>query len=104
MGTPWHHRCGQEKQEAGDFDSSSDQDEPEASSVPSKLELGTWSERMDEMLSHVNDSKSSDSMNKRVDEIKHWWGLTLEFLEKNSSSLGAAVRKSCPRARSQMCS
>jgi len=83
-----------QKQDAGDFDSSSDHDESaEASSVPSKLELGTWSERMDEMLSHVKDSKSSDSMNKRVDEIKHWWGLTLEFLEKNSSSLGAAVTK-----------
>lgn len=57
----------------------------DGSSVQSKLELGTWSERMEEMLTQVGD--------KKVDEIKRWWGLTSAFLEKNSSHLGAAVVK-----------
>merc|ERR1711865_813411 len=42
----------------------------EPAPVSSKLELGTWSERMEEMLSEVGDSKNSDSMRKRVGEIK----------------------------------
>jgi len=65
----------------------------EPAPVSSKLELGTWSERMEEMLSEVGDSKNSDSMRKRVGEIKQWWSLTQSFLEKNSTPLGAAVLK-----------
>merc|ERR1711865_967745 len=45
-------------------------DAVEPAPVSSKLELGTWSERMEEMLSEVGDSKNSDSMRKRVGEIK----------------------------------
>jgi len=77
---------------SADEDSSS-VDEPEVSPASSKLEVGTWSERMEEMLSEVGGSKSSDSMVKRVAEIQKWWGLTQSFVEKHSTPVGAAVLK-----------
>lgn len=58
-----------------------------------KLELGTWSERMDEMLDGVKASQSYESVGKRVDEIKRWWDLTEKFLQQNSTPLGEAVVK-----------
>jgi len=59
----------------------------------SKLELGTWSERMEEMLDGVQASQSYESVGKRVAEIKRWWELTQTFLEQNSTQLGEAVLK-----------
>jgi len=58
-----------------------------------KLELGTWSERLEEMLEGVQASQSYESVGKRVMEIKRWWDLTNSFLEKNSTNLGDAVLK-----------
>jgi predicted O-methyltransferase YrrM len=58
-----------------------------------KLELGTWSERMEEMLDGVQASQSYESVNSRVGNIKRWWDLTQSFLEQNSSQLGEAVLK-----------
>jgi len=58
-----------------------------------KLELGTWSERMMEMLEGVQASQSYESVGKRVEEIKHWWGITEVFLQQNSTPLGEAVLK-----------
>merc|ERR1719428_774317 len=58
-----------------------------------KLELGTWSERMTEMLEGVQASQSYESVGKRVEEIKHWWGLTEVFLQQNSTPLGESVLK-----------
>jgi len=58
-----------------------------------KLELGTWSERMEEMLDGVQASQSYESVVKRVEDIKRWWDLTHEFLEQNSNQLGQAVLK-----------
>merc|ERR1712137_1468989 len=58
-----------------------------------KLELGTWSERMTEMLEGVQASQSYESVGKRVEEIKHWWDLTESFLQQNSNRLGEAVLK-----------
>merc|ERR1712039_638545 len=58
-----------------------------------KLELGTWSERMEEMLDGVKASQSYESVGKRVDEIKRWWDLTEKFLQQNSTPLGEAVVK-----------
>jgi 3-dehydroquinate synthase len=77
----------------GDDSGSADDEAVEPAAVSTKLELGTWSERMEEMLSEVGDSKNSDSMRTRVGEIKRWWGLTQSFLEKHSTPLGAAVLK-----------
>jgi 3-dehydroquinate synthase len=59
----------------------------------SKLELGTWSERMEEMLDGVQASQSYESVVKRVDEIKQWWDSTHNFLEQNSNFLRGAVLK-----------
>jgi len=82
------------KQMSGEDSSSvDDDDEAEVAPVSAKLELGTWSERMQEMLSQVGESKNSETVCKRVDEVKRWWGLTESFLEKNSTHLGAAVLK-----------
>jgi len=58
-----------------------------------KLETGTWSERMDEMLDAVQASQSYESVGRRVAEIKRWWDLTQTFLEKNSTPLGELVLK-----------
>jgi predicted O-methyltransferase YrrM len=58
-----------------------------------KLELGTWSERMMEMLDGVQASQSYESVGKRVEGIKRWWGLTEAFLQQNSTPLGEAVLK-----------
>jgi len=77
----------------GEDSGSADEAAVEPAAVSTKLELGTWSERMEEMLSEVGDSKNSDSMRTRVGEIKRWWGLTQSFLEKHSTPLGAAVLK-----------
>jgi len=74
-------------------DDSSSADDVEVPPASTKLELGTWSERMEEMLSEVGNSKSSDSMVQRVEEIKSWWSLTQSFIEKNSTPVGAAVLK-----------
>lgn len=58
-----------------------------------KLELGTWAERMEEMLDGVQASQSYESVGKRVTEIKRWWDLTESFLKQNSTQLGEAVLK-----------
>jgi len=59
----------------------------------SKLELGTWAERMEEMLAGVKASQSYESVVNRVAEIERWWDLTHKFLEQNSTQLGEAVLK-----------
>jgi len=58
-----------------------------------KLELGTWSERMMEMLDGVQASQSYESVGKRIEGIKRWWGLTEAFLQQNSTTLGEAALK-----------
>jgi len=59
----------------------------------SKLELGTWAERMTEMLEEMKDSQSFETVKAKVAQITRWWDLTGEFLEKNSTKLGDAVQK-----------
>jgi len=81
------------KQLGGDDSSSVDDEAADAAPVSAKLELGTWSERMEEMLSEVGGAKNTETVCKRVGEIKKWWRLTQSFLEKNSTPLGAAVLK-----------
>jgi 3-dehydroquinate synthase len=61
--------------------------------IVSKLELGTWAERMSEMLEETKDSQSFETVKAKVAQITRWWDLTSEFLEKNSTKLGDAVQK-----------
>jgi len=50
-------------------------------------------ERMMEMLDGVQASQSYESVGKRVEGIKRWWGLTEAFLQQNSTTLGEAALK-----------
>merc|ERR1712078_839910 len=61
--------------------------------VLSKLELGTWAERLSEMVDETKDSQSFETVKAKVSQITRWWDLTADFLEKNSTKLGAAVQK-----------
>jgi len=61
--------------------------------VLSKLELGTWAERLTEMVDEMKDSQSFETVKAKVSQITRWWDLTAEFLEKNSTKLGAAVQE-----------
>merc|ERR1711937_885085 len=61
--------------------------------VLSKLELGTWAERLAEMVDEMKDSQSFETVKAKVSQITRWWDLTADFLEKNSTKLGAAVQE-----------
>jgi 3-dehydroquinate synthase len=61
--------------------------------VVSKLELGTWAERLSEMVDETKDSQSFETVKAKVAMITRWWDLTAEYLEKNSTKLGDAVQK-----------
>merc|ERR1719281_1298185 len=61
--------------------------------VVSKLELGTWAERLSEMVEEMKDSQSFETVKTKVAQITRWWDLTADFLEKNSTKLGDAVQK-----------
>jgi len=61
--------------------------------VVSKLELGTWAERLEEMVTDLNEVQSFESVKAKVSQITRWWDLTAEFLEKNSTKLGDAVQQ-----------
>merc|ERR1711937_432584 len=61
--------------------------------VVSKLELGTWAERMTEMLEETKETGSFVNVKAKVSQITRWWDLTAEFLEKNSTKLGEAVQQ-----------
>jgi len=59
----------------------------------SKLELGTWAERLAEMIGEFKGAQSFVSVNKKATEILKWWDLTAAFLEQNSSPLPASVAR-----------
>merc|ERR1712182_49391 len=61
--------------------------------VISKLELGTWAERLSEMVEETKDCHSFETVKAKVAQITRWWDLTAEYLEKNSTKLGDAVQK-----------
>merc|ERR1712023_510346 len=60
--------------------------------VLSKLELGTWAERLSEMVGEMKESQSFETVKAKVSQITRWWDLTADFLEKNSTKLGPAVQ------------
>jgi len=57
------------------------------------LEMGTWSDRMGEMLDNVAASQSYEAVVSRVAQIKRWWDVTQSFAEANSTRLGDGVVK-----------
>jgi len=59
----------------------------------SKLELGTWAERLEEMVSEVQESESFETVRDRVQKIGDWWRCSQEYLERHSTTLGKAVQK-----------
>jgi len=61
--------------------------------VVSKLELGTWAERMTEMLEDIKETQSFVGVKSKVAQIVRWWDLTAEYLEKNSTKLPDVVNK-----------
>jgi hypothetical protein len=61
--------------------------------VTGKLELGTWAERLSEMVNEMGESQSFETVKAKVGQITRWWDLTAEFLEKNSTNLGTAVQQ-----------
>merc|ERR1712216_769223 len=61
--------------------------------VVSKLELGTWAERLSEMVEETKDCHSFETVKAKVAQITRWGDLTAEYLEKNSTKLGDAVQK-----------
>merc|ERR1711871_928459 len=58
----------------------------------SKLELGTWAERLSELCIEINDSQSFIDVQEKVEGIARWWELSNEYMQKNSTPLGKAVQ------------
>ena len=44
------------------------------------------------MVDEMKDSQSFETVKAKVGQITRWWDLTAEYLEKNSTKLGAAVQ------------
>jgi len=59
----------------------------------SKLELGTWSERLIELANQLNDCQSFEHVKTKVDGIVRWWDNCGAYMEKNSTPLGGVVQK-----------
>merc|ERR1712178_166256 len=59
----------------------------------SKLELGTWAERLAEMVDDMKDVQTFETVKTKVSQISRWWDLTSEFLQENSTKLGENVQK-----------
>jgi len=54
----------------------------------SKLELGTWGERLVEMCKEVEESQSFEAVREKVRGIARWWDMCGEYLQDHSSPLG----------------
>jgi caffeoyl-CoA O-methyltransferase len=59
----------------------------------SKLELGTWAERLEEMITDMGDSHSFVTVKKRAAQIEQWWDMTAKFMEQCSTPLREPVMK-----------
>lgn len=59
----------------------------------SKLELGTWSERLVELMQEIGSSQSFCTVQEKVDGIVRWWDLSAEYMQRQSTPLGKAVQK-----------
>ena len=59
----------------------------------SKLELGTWAERLEEVVSEMGDSQSFVTVKKKAAQITQWWDLSAKFMEQCSTPLAEPVLK-----------
>ena len=59
----------------------------------SKLELGTWAERLEEVVSEMGDSQSFVTLKKKAAQITQWWDLSAKFMEQCSTPLAEPVLK-----------
>ena len=59
----------------------------------SKLELGTWAERLEEVVSEMGDSQSFVTVKKKAAQITQWWDLSAKFMEQCSTPLAESVLK-----------
>merc|ERR1719502_520532 len=54
----------------------------------SKLELGTWGERLVEMCEEVEECQSFEAVREKVQGIARWWEMCGDYLKDHSSPLG----------------
>ena len=59
----------------------------------SKLELGTWAERLEEVVSEMGDAQSFVTLKKKAAQITQWWDLSAKFMEQCSTPLAEPVLK-----------
>jgi 3-dehydroquinate synthase len=65
----------------------------------SKLELGTWAERLEEVVSEMGDAQSFVTLKKKAAQITQWWDLSAKFMEQCSTPLAEPVLKILRRRR-----
>jgi len=59
----------------------------------SKLELGTWAERLCEMCEEVETSQTFENVREGVQGIARWWDMCGEYMKNHSSPLGETALK-----------
>merc|ERR1712232_978093 len=59
----------------------------------SKLELGTYSEVLSEMVDDMKDIQTFETVKTKSAQISKWLDLSSEYLQENSTKLGEAVQK-----------
>jgi predicted O-methyltransferase YrrM len=57
----------------------------------SKLELGTWAERLEELVTDLRDSQSFVGVRSKAAQINRMWELTSKFMEQHSTVLREPV-------------
>merc|ERR1711937_501052 len=61
--------------------------------VCSKLELGTWAERLGEMCIDIEQSQTFESVREKVQGIARWWDMCGDYMQSHSSPLGETALK-----------
>jgi predicted O-methyltransferase YrrM len=61
--------------------------------VCSKLELGTWAERLSEMCIEIEQSQTFENVREKVQGIARWWDMCGEYMQNHSSPLGETALK-----------
>jgi predicted O-methyltransferase YrrM len=61
--------------------------------VCSKLELGTWAERLGEMCIEIEKSQTFENVREKVQGIARWWDMCGEYMQNHSSPLGETALK-----------
>merc|ERR1719327_1098064 len=56
--------------------------------VCSKLELGTWAERLSEMCIEIEQSQTFENVREKVQGIARWWEMCGDYMKNHSSPLG----------------